>query len=107
MGGAKKKGIAQMEKSQQTKEAKDKKKGKPAAEKKPSFGAIPDADDEGVIKELARMKAITSTSAASQFGIRVSVAKQFLEELARRQVVTLVAGSSRLKIYSLVKPQSS
>ncbi len=38
-------------------------------------------------------------SLASQFNVKLSVAKDLLEELERRKLVTLVGGNARIRIY--------
>ena len=103
MGGAKKRTTAQMEKAQKVKEEKSgaKKKGKQSFEKKTSTGAVSKLDEKMVLSELTKMKAITPSSLASQFGIRVGAAKEYLRELASRGMISLVGGSSRVKIYTV------
>ena len=102
MGGAKKKTIAQMEKTQKIKEEREKsgpkKKGK-VSEKKTAVGAISKLDEKTVLSELSKMKAITPSAVASQFGIRVGAAKEYLRELASRGIISMTAGCSRVKIY--------
>ncbi len=102
MGGAKKKGITQMERSQKTR-GEQPKGGKAApAEKKPAAGKAVKADEESVLKEVTKMKASTPSAVAVQLGIKVSYAKDLLEELARKGVVKLVSSTSRLRIYKAV-----
>lgn len=108
MGGAKKKGLAQMEKTQQVKDEKKGKKGKGQIEKKKvSTIGLPNFDDKNVQSELTRMKAVTQTAVASQFGLRVGAAKEFISELTNRGVLDLVAGCSRLKIYRVISASTS
>lgn len=103
MGGAKKRTIAQMEKTQKVKEEKSgvKKKGKQGFEKKTPGSAVSKLDEKMVLSELTKMKAITPSSVASQFGIRVGAAKEYLKELAGRGIISLAGGSSRVKIYAV------
>jgi small subunit ribosomal protein S25e len=104
MGGAKKKGLAQMEKSQKMKEEKErtsKKKVKGVVEKKIATVGLPKFDDKELIPEIAKMKAITPFAVASRYNVRVSVAKDFLEELSKRGIIELVNSCSRLKIYRM------
>jgi small subunit ribosomal protein S25e len=105
MGGTKKKSLKQMERAQASKEPREKevKKPKPlVAEKK--FGGInaPDVANPDFISELGKMKAITPYSVASRYGLRLSVAKDILEDLSRRGVVQYVGGHARLRIYRLI-----
>ncbi len=105
MGGAKKKSMAQMEKTQVQTDKKDegapskKAKGKTVAEKRPRGLQSPDFNDPKFLGEVQKMSAITPFSLASQFNLRLSVAKDVLEELERRRLVTLVGGNARIRIY--------
>jgi small subunit ribosomal protein S25e len=107
MGGAKKKNLAQMDKQQQmeTKKvepASKKSKGKTIAEKKVRGITAPDVGDSRFLTELSKMGAITPYALASQFNVRISVAKDMLEELERKRLVQPVGGNARLKIYQAV-----
>jgi len=105
MGGKKKLTMKQMERMQAKKdeergrERKERKSGGPTTEKK-SIGIIPpDPKSEKVIGELKKMRALTPYAVATRFDLRLSVAKDFLEELERRGIVEYVSGSKNLKIY--------
>ena len=107
MGGAKKKSMAQMEKSQgQSQDKKDeapqqqkKGKAKTVAEKRPRGLAAPDMSDPKFLGEVQKMGAITPFALATQFNLRLSVAKDLLEDLERRRLVRLVGGNARIRIY--------
>jgi len=106
MGGAKKKSMAQMEKQQVQTDTKKpepgkKTKTKTVAEKKTAGIGVPNIDNEKIIGELGKMGALTPYSIASQFNVRLSVAKDILEELERRRLVTSVGGNTRIKIFKL------
>ena len=105
MGGAKKKSMAQMEKQQDQQDKKPepakKTKGKTVAEKKTAGIGVPDFDNERIVGELTKMGALTPYSIASQFNVRLSVARDILEELERRRLVTSVGGNTRIKIFKL------
>jgi ribosomal protein S25 len=106
MGGAKKKSLAQMDKSQ-TLEAKKseptkKTKSKGVGEKKVRGITSPNVDDSRFLTELSKMAAITPYALASQFNLRISVAKDLLEELERKRLVQPVGGNARLRIYQVV-----
>jgi len=45
------------------------------------------------------MKAVTPYAVASRFNLRLSVARDMLEELTRRGVLDYVSGNKNLKIY--------
>jgi len=104
MGGKKKLTLKQMERTTEKKE-KDKRDGEKqrkasgSAEKKSIRIVPPQVDDENVVKEIKRMKVLTPYAVASRFDLRLSVAKDFLEELQERGVVTYVSGDRNVKIY--------
>lgn len=106
MGGAKKKNLAQMDKSQQLQTKKveptKKTKAKVVSEKKVRGISGPDVDDTKFLGELSKMGAITPYALASQFNLRISVAKDLLEELERKRLVQPVGGNARLRIYQAV-----
>ncbi len=106
MGGAKKKNLAQMDKSQQlqTKKTEPTKKTKTKAisEKKVRGISGPDVEDGKFLTELSKMGSITPYALASQFNLRISVAKDLLEELERKRLVQPVGGNARLRIYQAV-----
>jgi ribosomal protein S25 len=105
MGGAKKKSLAQMEKQQVQQDKKPepekKSKGKTVAEKKTAGIGMPSFDNEKIIGELSKIGALTPYSIATQFNVRLSVARDILEELERRRLVTSVGGNTRIKIFKL------
>jgi len=106
MGGAKKKSMAQMEKQQVQQDPKKpepakKVKTKTVAEKKTAGIGIPNLDDAKVMGELSKLGALTPYSIATQFNVRLSVARDILEELERRRLVSSVSGNARIKIYKL------
>jgi ribosomal protein S25 len=105
MGGAKKKSLAQMEKQQVQQDKKPepekKTKGKTVAEKKTPGIGMPSFDNEKIVGELSKIGALTPYSIATQFNVRLSVARDILEELERRRLVTSVGGNTRIKIFKL------
>jgi ribosomal protein S25 len=105
MGGAKKKNLAQMEKQQVQQDKKDesgkKTKGKSGGEKKAAGIGMPNFDNEKVLGELSKIGALTPYSIATQFNVRLSVARDILEELERRRLITSVGGNTRIKIFKL------
>ncbi|MGQ9460857.1 MAG: hypothetical protein ACUVRA_06475 [Candidatus Bathyarchaeaceae archaeon] len=102
MGGKKKLTMKQMERMQARKDQEKERKERrlaSAAEKK-SIGIIPpDPKSEKIIGELKKLKALTPYTVATRFDLRLSVAKDFLEDLERRGIVEYVSGSKNLKIY--------
>jgi ribosomal protein S25 len=107
MGGAKKKSMAQMEKQQVQQDKKpepakkEKAKGKTVAEKRTAGISLPNFDDAKFVGELSKLGALTPYSIASQFNVRLSVARDILEELERRRIVKSAGGNARIKIYRL------
>ena len=111
MGGAKKKSLAQMEKQQTQQDAAattkkpepvKKAKGKTVSEKKTVGGlTLPNFDDPKFNGELSKLGALTPYAIATQFNVRLSVARDILEELERRRLVKPVGGNARIKVYKL------
>jgi small subunit ribosomal protein S25e len=105
MGGKKKLGIKQMEKQQvktdedKAKEAKKKEKAGPPQRKTTVGIMVPDVKDGKNIAEIKKMGVLTPYSVATRFGIRISAAKDFLEQLEANGSVQLVSGSHNIKIY--------
>src|SRR3972149_7233918 len=106
MGGKKKLGLKQMERMQGKKDVenakkkeKDKKAG-PPKEKRTTINVIPpDAKNDKVVAEIKKMPVLTPYAVATRFGIRISAAKDFLEQLEKTGVVQLVSGSHNIKVY--------
>ena len=109
MGGKKKLGIKQMER-QQVKEdedkSKEKKKDKAGMSKERRTVGImpPDAKNDKIVSEVKKMNVLTPYAVATRFNIRISTAKDFLEQLEANGAVQLVSGSHNIKIY---KPAAS
>ena len=106
MGGKKKLGIKQMEKQQvktdEDKAAKDAKKKEKAGppQKKTTIGImVPDVKDGKIVAEIKKMNVLTPYTVATKFGIRISAAKDFLEQLEANGSIQLVSGSHNIKIY--------
>lgn len=103
MGGKKKLSLKQMERSQARSQSR-KEGGTPkpggSETKAKSIGIfLPDPQSKKVIGELKKMKVLTPYSVASSLDLRLSTAKQFLEELENQGAVEYVSGSRNLKIY--------
>ena len=109
MGGGKKKPtMSQMVKAQQKEDkTKSKSSGRDSASasgERKTLGIIqPDANDKAITKELQKIKVLTPYTVASRFNLRVSVAKDLLEELCHQGVITYVAGGRNTKIYKTVE----
>jgi len=103
MGGKKKLGIKQMEKQQGDKaddksKKKEEKKGPP--QKKTTISIIaPDVKDQKIVAEVKKMGVLTPYAVATRYGIRISAAKDFLEQLESNGAIQLVSASHSIKIY--------
>lgn len=94
-----KKSLAKQEK-QQAEKGEKKSKGK----KEKIIGSlnIPDTNSNEILDTLKRMKAITPNGVASQFNLKVSVAKKMLNDLEGKGVISMVSKSRNLKVYSFI-----
>ena len=107
MGGKKKLGLKQMERMQEKRDEEDKGKGKKEksglVKERRTIGVIPpDAKNEKIINEVKKMSVLTPYTVASRFNVRISAAKDFLEQLEQNGAVQLVSGSHKIKIYKPV-----
>jgi len=106
MGGKKKLGISPMEKQQthqdEARQEKKKDKGGSTKERKASSIMPPDAENDKIIAEVKKMNVLTPYAVATRYNIRISTAKDFLEQLESNGAVQLVSGSHNLKIYKPV-----
>jgi small subunit ribosomal protein S25e len=105
MGGARKKSISQMMKSQVV-EAKKEEKGKKKEVKAPKGsekggGTFQSLNIEGkeFLEEIRKMGAITPSAVASRFGIRISTAKEVLRRLNSKGILQPVGGNNRIRIF--------
>jgi len=104
MGGKKKLSLKQMDRMQAKKDEEDQEKKKkektaaPAREKKSSI-IPPDLKNEKIVGELRKMNVLTPYAVASRFNIRISAAKDFLEQLEENGTIQLVSGNHDIKIY--------
>ncbi len=101
MGGKKKLTLKQMERTEEKKGEKEKKGGKGgiSPEKKAPGIIPPDLKSEKVVGEIKKMKVLTPYTIASRFNLRLSVARDVLDELATRGIIEYVSGSKYIKIY--------
>jgi ribosomal protein S25 len=106
MGGKKKLGLKQMERSQAKEdEAKDAKKEKdkkagPPKEKRTIIGVIaPDAKNDKIIAEIKKLPVLTPYAISTRYNVRISAAKEFLENLQQNGTIELVSGNHTIKIY--------
>jgi small subunit ribosomal protein S25e len=104
MGGKKKLSLKQIERVQEkkdTQEKEKKKKEKDAGpkEKKPSAVIPPDPKSDKVVGELKKMHVLTPYAVATRFNIRISAAKDLLDQLQENGVIQQVSGNHNIKIY--------
>jgi len=109
MGGKKKLSLKQMERMQARKDEEEKEKKKkekaaaaPSKDKRASDIIPPDPKNEKIIGELKKMPVLTPYAVATRFNIRISAAKDFLEQLEENGLVQLVSGNHDIKIYKPV-----
>ncbi len=76
-------------------------KGKSGTEKRAAGIGLPNMDDAKFTTELSKIGALTPYSIATQFNVRLSVARDILEELERRRLVTSIGGNARIRVYKL------
>jgi small subunit ribosomal protein S25e len=103
MGGKKKLGMKQMERMQDKKDEEDKSKKKEKAgvpKERRTIGVIPpDAKSDKILGEVKKMPVLTPYTVATRFGVRISAAKDFLEQLEQNGAIQLVSGSHNIKVY--------
>ena len=68
---------------------------------------IPDLNSKDVIGAIKAMKAITPTSVATKWNLKISVAKRMLNMLEEKKVIRLVTQSSNVKVYEMVGAKES
>ncbi|MBS7620982.1 hypothetical protein KEJ32_02555 [Candidatus Bathyarchaeota archaeon] len=81
---------------------KEKEKEKAVKEKRLTGIFVPDVKGEKILDELKKMRVLTPYAVATRFNIRISAAKDFLEQLEEDGLVQLVSGNHDIKIYKAV-----
>lgn len=74
-------------------------KGKMDFEKKEKSTRMPDINNEKLISDISKMGVITPYAVASQLNLRISLAKDLLDELEKKQLIKSVGGNARVRIY--------
>ena len=59
----------------------------------------PDVKDAKIVAEVKKMNVLTPYAISSRYGVRISAAKDFLEQLESNGTIQLVSGSHSIKIY--------
>ena len=92
-----KKSLKKMEKTQDAEAPKEEKK------KEKIIGSVDaiHANSPELMDAMKKMKAITPPAVASQFNLKVSVAKKMLEELESKGTIKLMAHTNNLRVYAL------
>ncbi len=106
MGGKKKLNLKQMERMQDKKDEEDEQKKKkekagPPKEKRPLSIIAPDIKNEKIMGELKKMNVLTPFAVATRFNVRISAAKDFLEQLEESGTIHKVSGNHNIKIYKV------
>lgn len=88
----------------QSRKQEEKTKGRPrtSADKIIRGLTIPKVNEKSLKSELSNMRAITPYSIASKYGLRLSLAKNFLKILEKKGAIRAVEGNSRIKVYRLM-----
>ena len=94
----------QQVKEDEAKQEKKKEKAGPQKERKTIGILPPDSKDGKIIAEVKKMGVLTPYAVSTRYNVRISAAKDFLEELEANGTVQLVSASHNLKIY---KPKAS
>ncbi len=89
----------QQDKKEETGQQQKKGKGKQPMEKRARGLQAPDVSDPKFVSEVQKMSAITPFSFATQFNLRLSAAKDLLEDLEKKRLITVVGGNARIRIY--------
>jgi small subunit ribosomal protein S25e len=99
MGSKKRLTLKQMEKVRKKKERKESGSSRSATEKRTAGIVSPDPKSEKVVDQLKKMRVLTPYTVATRLDLRLSVARDLLENLEKQGVVEFVSGSKNLKIY--------
>ena len=100
MGGKKKRSLKQAEKAQRKKAAEERKKSAAEAITKKVLSInIPKMSSREILDEIKKMRVITPYEISSKYEVRISLAKDFLEELERKGYIQLVSKNKDLRIY--------
>jgi len=103
MGGKKKLSLTQMERLQARRQREQERRARSQSmmsERKASNVLMPEIKDD-LIDEIRKMKVMTPFAVASKFDLRISVAKDLLEELERKKIIELVSRSRKTKVYKV------
>lgn len=103
MGGPKKPSLKQLEKRQRRMRQQQQERGSGGVEK--SVGGVLPPSLEEAAAFVKTQPYVTPYVLSEKFGIRLSIAKNLLNQLAAAKVVRLVEGDSRLRIYAPMRKE--
>jgi small subunit ribosomal protein S25e len=106
-GGKKKRTMTQMVKNQNVDKEKRKSKTTKSKQSKASRSEdkenlriiAPNIKDKGFLKEIQKMKVLTPYTLATRFNLRLSIAKDLLKELHKKNKITFISSGRNIKIY--------
>ncbi|UCE43908.1 MAG: 40S ribosomal protein S25 [Candidatus Bathyarchaeota archaeon] len=101
MGGGKKKQTLRKTERTQSRTKTPKASGSSKFPGEKHAGGIVPPTTESVLSQIKKMKAITPYAVASRLDIRMSVAKDLLQQLERKGKIEFISGSKNIKIYKL------
>jgi small subunit ribosomal protein S25e len=104
MGGGKKKlSLAAIERTQDKRpdKKKDSKSSGSSGERKLPDVFMPDASGK-VVDDIKKLKVLTPYMVATRFNLRISIAKDFLEELEKKGALQLVSRDRNVRVYKPV-----
>jgi len=64
-------------------------------------GNLPRIESKEFLAELAKMRSVTPYMVASRYNVKVSVAKDILDQLRVRGLVQVVSGNNRIRIFQV------
>jgi len=70
-------------------------------EKRSVRGNLPRIESKEFLAELAKMRSVTPYMVASRYNVKVSVAKDILDQLRVRGLVQVVSGNNRIRIFQV------
>ena len=103
-GGKKRRSMTQMAKAQSAQKGRGKsksgKRGGSSGREKGGLKIVqPNPGDKGATSALLKMRVLTPYTVASRLNLRLGVAKDLLEDLHRRGLITYVSGGRNIRIY--------
>ena len=101
MGGGKKRQPLKKTERVQKRTKTSKTTSSPRSTSEKSIGGIAPPETKSVLSQIKKMRAITPYAVASRLDLRISIARDLLQQLERKGEIEYVSGSKNLKIYKL------